>query len=102
MPPSNLRWDTNIMKHFPLLIAANITEVDLPVWYLDLSCLAMFLCVLLTARTRYPRWKHWNRYKPEGVVSCMSDGFCGLEHAATPKGAEACFEQAPKNSYVWS
>ena len=32
-------------------------------------------------------------------MSCMSDTHCGQEHAGVPRGAEACFEQAPKSQY---
>ena len=68
-------WDTNIKKHYPLLIAVDVTDEELD-----------------------STWDKWNRYKDETRVSCLSDN-CGFEHYATPLGPEACFEQAPKNRY---
>ena len=68
-------WDTNIKKHYPLLIAVDITDENLTVG-----------------------WDKWNRYPDETRLSCMSD-LCGLEHVATTMGANACFEQAPMNRY---
>jgi hypothetical protein len=69
-------WDTNIKKHYPLLIATDITNQKL---------------------TR--EWNKWTRYEAETRLSCMADGACGLEHFGTPRGPEACFEQAPKEMY---
>jgi hypothetical protein len=68
-------WDTNIKKHYPLLIATDVTDEELG-----------------------PGWDKWNRYQDESRVSCLS-ATCGLEHFGTPRGAEACFEQAPKSKY---
>jgi len=69
-------WDTRIKKHFPLLIAVDVTNEDLD-----------------------EAWDKWNRYIDETENSCMVEGNCGAEHAAVPIGAQACFEQAPKKQY---
>lgn len=69
-------WDTNIMKHYPLIIVADITEQDLS-----------------------EDWSDWNRDKPESTRSCGLGALCGVQHYGAALGAEACFEQAPKNKY---
>jgi len=69
-------WDTNTKKLYPLLIAVDVTNEHLD-----------------------EAWDKWNRYMDETRLSCMNDGACGLEHGATPLGAQACFEQAPKFQY---
>lgn len=69
-------WDTNIKKHYPLLIAVDVTNEDLD-----------------------EGWDKWNRYSYESRTSCLARKSCGAEHAATPLGAQACFEQAPKGQY---
>ena len=69
-------WDTNIKKHYPLVIVTDITDVDLT-----------------------PEWDDWNREARETRVSCLSDDGCGRRHYGTPIGPEACFEQAPIKEY---
>jgi cysteine-rich repeat protein len=69
-------WDTNIKKHYPLLIATDITE-----------------------ETLSDGWDKWNRDKDETRLSCLKDAGCGLYHYGSPIGAQACFEQAPKMEY---
>ena len=72
-------WDTNIKKHYPLLITTDVTDEALD-----------------------DNWDKWNRYQDQSRVSCLSGGDenkCGMENYATTIGANACYEQAPKSKY---
>jgi len=75
-----VRWtspycDTNILKHYPLLIAVDITNEDLD-----------------------EGWDKWNRDIDEGRGACQGS-YCHPSHTSVPRGETACFEQTPRFAY---
>ena len=72
-------WNLNNMKKFPLMIANDITDLNLT-----------------------KQWDAYRRYPDESETACQGEGAdtrCGLEHYGAGWGAQACFEQAPKNGH---